>query len=232
MRKVRNKRRFYGLAVIVLIVCITVGLWTGKYMNERNAAQLQSLRYERVIPIYSAEEEAAVLELLDEQVDTNRMNEAEENENICVWYSLTGKVYHKDVFDRFLRNVEQGVEDAVIVVESDWEARLNVHFISYRESEFFYVLDSEYQYHNEEPLMRTFEYGKVFEDSIRLSVTEDEKALDVWDEAWWEEAENVAAAYENGEMSWDEYGVWLVDRREQSKERPYVYIGVREQSLM
>jgi len=232
MRKAKNKHLFYGLAVVILLVSIGAVIEVGKYVNEQNAArreaELWTVRYERVIPIYSAEEGDKVLELLSEQVDTNRINEAEENENICVWYSLTGKVCHKDVFDRFLRNVERGIEDAVIVVESDWEAHVNVHFISYRNGTFFYVGRSDWQYYGEDPVMREFPYGKVGQMSIRLCMTEDAAELGAWDEAWLKEQKDVNEAYSNKEISWEEYVDWKEERNERSKERPYVDVWVSE----
>lgn len=237
MRQKGKKRQWLcGLAALVLIVGLAAAWLVEKRFQEKQAqreaeceAQLRVSRHERPVPIYGAEEGEEVLTLLQEQANRNCIDAAEENENICVYYSLTGRTVHKEAFDRFLENVEQEKEDAVIVMESDWEGRVNVHFISYREGEFFYVLDSDDQYYNEEPLMRSFAYGEVCDNSIRLSSTEDEDELAAWEEDWLQEAEEIAEAFANQAISWEEYQVWQAERRERAKERPCVWVRVGEE---
>ena len=231
MGKGKKQKWFCGMAAVAVIVVLAAAWMIGE-ANRKMEAELNAFRYERPVPIYGAEENGEVLQLLQEQADRNRMDAAEKNENVCVYYSLTGKIIHKEVFDLFLDSVEQGTEDAVILMESDWEGCVDIHYISYRDEEFFYVLDSGDRYENEEPVMRCFEYGKVSEGAICLSVSEDENELAAWDEAWTKEAEEMSKAYADEEISWEEYQARLTDRRERAKERPYVWIWVSEESFM
>ena len=231
MNKRKKHQWLCGLAALAVIAVFAVAWMIGEAVRKREAKFWVS-RYERTVPIYGAEEGEDVLLLLQEQADRNRMDAAEENKNICVYYSLTGKIVHKEVFDHFLSNVEKKTEDAVILMESDWEGRVNIHYISYRESEFFYVLDSGGHYDHEEPLMRSFKYGDVYKNSICLSVTRNKEELDAWDDAWIREAEEMSKAFTNQEISGEEYRAWQAERRERSKERPCIWVRVSEESFM
>ena len=100
MRNGKRQRWLCGLAVVVLLVGLITAWSVEKNIRGQKEAkreeQLKVLRYDRPVPIYSEEEGAEVVKLLQEQANRNRMDVAEKNENICVYYSLTGKIVHKE----------------------------------------------------------------------------------------------------------------------------------------